>query len=96
MGVTGQLVAMHRTVTARVSVASRTAAIKVSWSLHAAQSPRVGYVWWLFVTRRSMWLMAVAVRIRSEAGSMSTTGLYVSSALPVARKPSFARLYGHG
>ena len=32
------LVAMHRTVTARVSVTSRAAAIKVSWSFHAAHS----------------------------------------------------------
>ena len=32
------LVAMHRTVTARVSVTSRTAALKVSFSFHAAHS----------------------------------------------------------
>ena len=32
------LVARHRTVTARVSVTSRAAAIKVSWSFHAAHS----------------------------------------------------------
>ena len=32
------LVAMHRVVTARVSVTSRAAAIKVSWSFHAANS----------------------------------------------------------
>ena len=50
-----QMVSMHRTVTARVSVASRTAAIKVSWSLHAAQSPRVGY-------EAQHWLRMVVVR----------------------------------
>ena len=32
------LVAMHRAVTARVSVTSRAAAVKVSWSFHAANS----------------------------------------------------------
>jgi hypothetical protein len=54
------------------------------------------YVLRLFVRYRSLWLMAVAMHIRSEMVLMSTSGPSVCRALPVARKPSFSLPYGHG
>ena len=65
---------------------------------HYAQAAMSGicYVWWLFVICRSLWLMAVAMRIRGEVESMSTSELCVCRALTVARKLPFALPYGHG
>ena len=65
---------------------------------HYAQAAMSGirYVWMLFVRYPSLWLMAVAMRIRSEMVLMSTSVLSFSSAVPVARKPPFALPYGHG
>ena len=67
---------------------------------HYAQAAMSGtcYVWkWmLFVRYRSLWLMAVAMHIRSEMVLMSTSVLCFSSAVPVARKTPFALPYAHG
>ena len=54
---------------------------------HYAQAAMSGtcYVWMLFVRYRSLWLMAVAMHIRSEMVLMSTSVLCFSSAVPVAQ-----------
>ena len=54
------------------------------------------YLWRLCVRYRSLWMVTVAMHIRSEMALMSTSGLLVCSALTGARKPPFAPPYGHG
>ena len=51
-----------------------------------------GRVQWLCITYRSIWMMAVAVRICSGTGSMLISALFVGSALPEARQPPLAPL----
>ena len=65
---------------------------------HYAQAAMSGtcYVWRLCVRYRSLWMVIVAMHIRSEIAVMFTSGLSVCSALPVARKPPLSPPYGHG
>ena len=64
---------------------------------HYAQAAMSGtyYVCRLCVRYRSLWMVIVAMHIRSEITVMSTSGLSVCSALPVARKPPLSPPYGH-
>jgi len=49
-----------------------------------------GRVQWFCITYRSIWMMAVAVRIGSGTGSMIISALFVGSALLEARQPPLA------
>ena len=49
-----------------------------------------GRVQWFCITYRSIWIMAVAVRIGSGTGSMIISALFVGSALLEARQPPLA------
>ena len=96
------LVAMHRAVTAHVSLATTVAAIKASSSVltahhhPSASTTSIAALLWLLVAHRSVRMVKALVRIVRELDSMPTTESFVCRALLDERQPLFAPPHGHG